>query len=80
MLKELLIVVLHWVDPTVHVVPVAQVQACVPIESNEEIARIDRAMKKNMDGLGKPAPGAIVDPWGTLSSSQREALERAGAR
>lgn len=78
MIKELLIVILQWIDPSVQVVPVALV--CAPVESQEDIARSEQRHQKNMADFGKSSPGVIVDPWGTLSDSQREALERSGAR
>jgi hypothetical protein len=83
MIKEVLIAILLWVDPTVKVVPAVQtVQVvCPPIESPETVERADQAHAKNMRDLGKGSSGVIVDPWGALSDSQREALERgAGAR
>lgn len=74
MIKELLIVILQWVDPSVQVVPVALV--CAPAVSSETIATDEQRHKNNMADFGKPSPGAVVDPWGVLSDSQREALER----
>jgi hypothetical protein len=78
MLKEVLIVMLQWVDPTVHVVPVVQV--CPPAESQAEIERNDARMKKNMEGFGKAQPGVIVDPWGAMPSQQRDAIEHRAQR
>lgn len=77
MIKEALIVLLQWVDPTVTVQPV---QACVPMESPEQVERTDERMKKNMGDLGKPQPGVIVDPWSVLSDDQRRAYERGESR
>lgn len=79
MIKEALIILLQWVDPSVQVVPVALV--CTPVEIQKEIDRSEQLHQKNMADFGKSSPGVIVDPWGTLSDSQREALERKnGAR
>ena len=83
MIKEVLIAILLWVDPSVKVVPATQtVQVvCPPLEAPEDVERADRAHAKNMRDLGKGSSGVIVDPWEVLSDSQREALERStGAR
>jgi hypothetical protein len=77
MVKEALIILLQWVDPSVQVVPVSLV--CAPVESSESVARNEQRHRDNMADFGKPQPGQIVDPYGLLSDAQREALER-GAR
>jgi hypothetical protein len=81
MIKEVLISLLLWVDPTMKVVPaIPAVQVvCPSIESPEEVERADRAHAKNMEDLGKRQPGVVVDPYGVLSPRQREDLEH-GAR
>ncbi|UEM08212.1 hypothetical protein JL101_036555 (plasmid) [Skermanella rosea] len=71
MMKEVLIVLLQWVDPSV--------QVCAPVEAPEAVERADERSARAMEDMGKPQPGRIVDPWGSLSDAQREALER-GAR
>lgn len=78
MIKEALIVLLHWVDPTVHVVPVVPV--CPAVESQTNIDRNDTSMKKNMQDLGKAKPGVVVDPWGAMPSQQRDAIEHRAKR
>lgn len=74
MIKEALLILLHWVDPTVQVVPVSLV--CAPIESPQEVARAERKAARAMDDMGKPQAGQVVDPFGVLSDGQREAIER----
>lgn len=73
MIKEVLIVLLQWVDPSV------SVQVCPPIESPQSVQRAEERAARAMDDMGKPQPGAVVDPYGALSPRQREAIER-GAR
>lgn len=81
MIKEVLIVLLHWVDPTVHVVPVAPVVlTCPPTESQSNIDRNDARMDRNMRDLGKAKPGVVVDPWGAMPSQQRDAIEHRAQR
>jgi hypothetical protein len=81
MIKEMLIVILHWVDPTVHVAPVAPVTlVCPPVESQANIERNDRAHQRNMQDLGKAKPGVVVDPWGAMTTQQRDAIERSTQR
>ena len=77
MITAVLLKFLLFLDPTIQVVPVSMV--CVPVESSESMERVDEFHRKNMGDLGKPSSGIVVDPWGTLSDSQREALERKGA-
>jgi hypothetical protein len=78
MIKEVLISILLWVDPSVKVVPAVQV-VCPPIEAPEVVERADRAHTRNMEDMGKRQPGVVVDPYGVLSPRQRDELEH-GAR
>lgn len=71
MIKEVLVVLLQWVDPTV--------QVCTPLESPQAVERADEQAAKGMHDMGKRQPGQVVDPWGALSARQREAIEN-GAR
>jgi hypothetical protein len=78
MIKETLIALLLWVDPSVHVVPVTQL--CVPAESSESIEQSNQRHRNNMSDMGKLQPGKIVDPWGALPDSRKDALEHDAGR
>lgn len=72
MIKEVLIILLNWVDPTA--------MACAPVEAPEAVERADERAARGMHDMGKPQPGQVVDPWGALSARQREAIEHGGRR